>query len=295
MQYKFSILFYFVCSITFLALPQLKSIDIEKNSSSEIRTINSIMEAKEFLDKISPNALVVFDIGETLTVQKNNLLRIIRNQRIFNNKDIHTKDIVITKFMQHDRNAKSTILSNMLVNSPLNFVEPATKTILQNLKERKIKAIAHCSSKANGLGAIKSRKEWRQAALKKLGIDFSSSFEQTEISLFNVPDAKGFHPLFYKGILFGSPKGKALSAFLDQVKFTPSEIVCFDDCEEFIKRYAAEFKRRNINFTGFIYKAALNPAPKLNSQIVDVQVEYMKKKQFIDDVKAAKIIKRRNR
>lgn len=258
---------------------------------SHIIAINSILEIKELLEKASLTTLIVFDIGETLVIQKNNLLRIFRNSRIFHHTDVLFMNKILARFMRRDSDAKSTLLSNMLLNSPLYLVEPEIKTIIQSLQKRNIKMIAHCSSKAKPFGAIQDFRRWRYTALKNLGIDFSSSFKQHEILLTNLKDYEGFYPIFYKGILFGgTPKPKALSALLDKLNFEPSEIICIDDCEVFIKSYAHELKKNNIPFKGFIYKAPIKETPQLNKKIVDLQVKYMKRKKFIDDLAALKIL-----
>ena len=233
MVYKTKVLI-FLC-IIFSILFAIKTENTPKQSStSTIRQIQSIAEARDILNEANSNSLVIFDIGETLVTHKNNLLRIIRNHRIFDKNDINLIKQILSKFRKTDLNPRMTLLSNMLLNSPLYHVEPEMLGIIKNLQSRNVKVIAECTLQPNEFGAIKSVKNWRYSVLKDLEIDFSTSFQTLEIVLNNLHPNDGHYSIFYKGILFGSgnPKGIVLSKFIESIKWVPAEVIFFDDCEK---------------------------------------------------------------
>lgn len=265
-----------------------------KQNAEEITEINSINLALNALDKADADTLVVFDVGEMLYILQNNLYRLLRNPRIFDNDDVIYVENLMSEFKKSDPNWKVKIKSSIMLNCSPELVEKSVVSIIKKLQSNHVKAIALCSANPGQCGVIESMRDWRFSILKSLEIDFSSSFKQQHIVFDNLDFYDGDYPEYYKGILFGAshlpsghnPKGLTLCAFFDAVNWTPKNVIIFDDCKDYLINIAGELEKKKISSQCFGYNLTSKHSPKINRDIVNLQIKYIKQGVFLSDQEA---------
>ena len=61
--------------------------------------------------------------------------------------------------------------------------------------------------------------------------------------------------------------------------------------KKYVLNVGKELTKLGINYQGFVYNAALRPPPRLNRNIVNLQLKYIEQNNFIDDEKAKILLK----
>lgn len=260
----------------------------------ELTTINSIKQAQSILQSADGNALVVFDLDDTL-IAPTDAFHIYWKMALGNpEKDFIQDDVDFVQQFQHhfkiplinknnvslDAIYGAQVTSKILSKSDFKPVEPCTLQVLKDLQMRGIKCIALTYQKTGQNGEIPCMQEWRAQKLLSVGIDFGQSFRDQEFifDAFTEPDG-GCPPMFYNGILMTAlkPKGPILSAFLDRIKYVPSKVIFFDDTKVQVESVAQAMALRNIPFHGYWYQGAKTTKPQaLNRDIVQLQLNHLK-------------------
>jgi hypothetical protein len=230
---------------------------------SIIQRSSSILGIKQQIDKYiaehnSYEILILYDIDRTLT-QPSHPACYISNRTKY--KNLYNQAIKDTNDEQKDIIGNLTILS-----APWELVEIETpEIILYYQRQLNIKSLALTGSLTGLLGDVPNLEEWRYGELKKLGIDFSSSFPSILPIKFNkAPSYICRKPMYYNGILLSNgerstyTKGHLLTDFLEVVKFQPKLVIVIDDKLHFLEKiqHALSLTGYNPKFLGFEYTAS---------------------------------------
>lgn len=103
---------------------------------SEIKIIYSLKEAQEVLEKLDENALVVFDIDETLILVKDKIRR-KHPEKIIADFNLTHFDTLI-----EDVERKECLDSIILKTAQQKLIEPESVDIIKKLQSKNIKVIA---------------------------------------------------------------------------------------------------------------------------------------------------------
>ena len=235
-----------------------------KNILDVERKINLLLSTYK-----SKDILVAFDVDMTLTQPDHPATYYPALKKHY---DLYKK---ILKKLPPGQRDYATFLTTQI--DPQRFVEEKTLQTIRSIRKSGVKLICLTASLAGKSEDASNRhiiKRW--ALLKKMGIDFSSSFpESTEAIVFSdIPKHGGGHPVFYQGVLSsngeynpGVNKGTVLVAFLEHMGArtgTPKVIVLVDDRKKNIEDIREVLKSHypEVHFIGIEYHGALTYAPQ---------------------------------
>ncbi|PKN03250.1 hypothetical protein CVU75_03165 [Candidatus Dependentiae bacterium HGW-Dependentiae-1] len=250
--------------------------------SSDVHKIDTITQAEQELSRATPNTLIIFDIDQTLanpTEQLFNLLYLsvsdfaladhpFIKKLIANNPDL--------KAARKGFNHQPTFVGALFTKSSFIPVEQKTITLAKDAQARGAKVIALSSVNTGELGSIPSMQQWRVKNLHQIGLDFSASFPQQELTFTQLPPEYGTPPAFYQGVLCASrnPKGKVLVAFLEKINWKPANILFFDDSKEQCESVIHEMKKLGIPTISYWYRAAYLAKIKLDQKLIQQQMDH---------------------
>jgi hypothetical protein len=248
----------------------------------EIKKIDSIEQARAQLLQATAQTLVVFDMDHTLMVPTEQLFNLLfMSISDFDPSDHAFIQTLITKNKNLVAARKGfsyqvKLVSAILAKTHFIPVEQNTTTLVKELQARGIKVIALTSSNTGRFGSIESMQQWRLNNLHQIGLDFSASFAEQEITFTNLPAEFGFPAIFYHGILCAAlnPKGKVLAAFLDKINWKPANIIFFDDSKQQSESIAAQMKKRGIPTTSYWYRGAYQKKFKLDQNLIQRQFDH---------------------
>jgi hypothetical protein len=188
-------------------------------------------------EHVSPEALVIFDIDDTLLVPEHMLgsdewfSSRLNEQKSLGNLDAFPRTLSEWQAIRH--------LSKMEV------VEPGTDAIIQALQHKK-QLVMGLTTQEISLSVI------TPLQLQENAIDLSVTAPSVKEHYFQIQE-KGV--LYRKGILFtaGTHKGEALFALLDELKYTPKKIVFINDKASHLQEIEVSSQKRNIPFIGLRY------------------------------------------
>lgn len=277
-------------------LPLLLVLASCSNQQSRIQEINSLEQASTILDTAGKNALVIFDVDDTLTYPTDTIRQSdFWGQHSAEGREFYRKLDEHIKSSSNPDEVSGLIMSKIFLAEKPQAVELQTVSLVKKLQDRGIKVIALTNWPTREIGSIPSMAIWRFDKLVQVGINFSASFEQQEIVLNSRQAADGKHPMFYKGILLtdGVSKGSVLGMFLDAVHYKPDQIIFFDDQVKQIESVKNEANARGIPYHCFIYKAAEQLPRHYDPAIIDLQSEYLiKKHEYITEEQARELLKK---
>jgi hypothetical protein len=174
------------------------------------------------------------------------------------------------------------------------LIESQIPAILDDLKQKNIKVIALTAAMTGTLKGVQIEQK-RCDELKRLGIDFSSSFEShSSFYLHELKSFQGRFPMFYHGILLTNGdarkgdeinnKGEVLIAFLKRINWFPKKILFVDDKIDHLKSVEKSLTDLDpsIAFTGVEYSGA----SKIGQAITEEEFE----KKWQDLSKQAKAL-----
>lgn len=196
----------------------------------------------------------------------------------------------IRKIALEHGNAEAHRLEGIvLLNYEPVLVDSTIPAIIEEAKARKVKVLALTSGKTGLVGNIKTRENLRSKRLKKLGIDFSSSFKMKYMFL-DSQTQKGVdlpYSLYKNGVIFTSrrPKGEILEKFLEKVDFKPGKIMHVDNRFKKIKQVESFCQKDGIEFIGIHFtKVYADAGKKLDEVIVNKKLEVLQEKgRWISD------------
>jgi hypothetical protein len=211
---------------------------------SEIHEIREYKDVAYLFAHPDPRTLFVFDVDDTL---------IINPTYSTPPKKGLTFDAFIKEF------------SRGVQDTAYRLIDPLILEYITSIQRQGVKVVGltHCINGSFGMGPgmimVPSLPRLRYEKLKDIGFDFSSSFENQEITFCCTIETRDFHPLYYKGILFTDlmDKGSFLGGFLENIGWTPRNVVFFDDKRENVYSVLQAMHRRNIPCEGFLYQGAI--------------------------------------
>jgi hypothetical protein len=235
---------------------------MNSNAKFELIKVTTIKEIKNILScnleqYAIDQCLLAFDIDLTLTHPQHPAVCMLNMKKYSTVLEQITADLT---------SEQSDVMFNLSVMAaPLETVENDTTEIIRSLQQQGTKVIALTAGLVGAIRNVNNMEQWRFAQLKQLGLDFSQSFiDLQDITFTKLPNYRGNHPRFYKGILLAnggkgqSSKAATLIAFLNRVYFTPKLIVLVDDRRKILNEVAVILKEYNkeITFIGIEYTAS---------------------------------------
>ncbi len=269
-MFKFRNILFSLLSISSPALP-------------DILVVDDLCRFEEEVEKLNEDALVLFDVDDTLIVPKDAILRPCG--RAF-----------VKKFTQMlpsgQQDQEELLFSKVLLQKESILVDPKAPDLIKSLHARKIPTIALTAADSGKLGHIENMADWRIHELKSLDLDFTPAFPHHELMEFPTQKEMCSNPTFKGGILFTSdhPKGDILKAFLEKLSWRPKKVLFIDDKLSYIESVETTMKELGIECISFHYSAAEKLPCQLDEEIAKIQVTYlMKHGQWLSDTKAAQL------
>ena len=283
-QAKYKNLFtYLFVSLTLLVAPAC----LERSNIHEVKNLILLEQVVPSLDE---NSLVIFDVDETL-IEAENLWRSDVNKK--------AKSIWYPLYQKihktvSSRDKKRVLFSRMGMALKPMLIDKNVPQIINQIKKQDTKVLALTKFFPGKFGDMKNSEEHRFQELKKLGIDFSSSFPQY-IS-FEMPELsdKKPAPVFHKGIVPTShcTKGETLVGFLNKINWWPNRIIFIDDKIENLKEVAQIAKEKNIDFLGLHYRAAEDLPCTVDPEVAEFQINYLiKHEQWMGEEQAKEFMR----
>lgn len=235
---------------------------------AEIHSVDTMTEVGHHFAKADGSTLGIFDIDETLVLTTN---------PSFQRPNIEKNRAAIPDlFKGLSEEDKFVVLNLTLAHSEAQLIEKQTPDMLASLQKKGVKIIALTGASPCTLRSI-DLCEKRISTLKKLGIDFSSSFPKDQIVFDQLKPSLGVYPTYKQGILFANgdfrknkdvnSKGDVLVSFLTAVCWTPKRVIFVDDKREHLE-YVEEALRTfdpQIEFIGLHYTGAKKfPSPEIS-------------------------------
>jgi hypothetical protein len=248
-----------------------------------IKQIDSFSRASDILSAADKNALVLFDVDDTLMMPAS---KVFWPRNIEKHKE-WLRDIVETALKKTAKTEDELRHIWAATELPI-LIEPDIVPIIQSLQDRGVKVLALTAIMTKG-----GVPEWRFSKLKQLGIDFSRADFST-ITFNELPAHDGQYPMLYKGILGTThvSKGDVVGAFLDRTSWKPSQVIFFDDSLKRVKEVADEMHKRGIPFHGFQYLGGDHLPGKLDKEIAATQLNYLAEHEiWISEDEARELLK----
>lgn len=221
----------------------------------QLTAIRSFEELLPIIANTDSKTLVVFDIDDVLVQPKNPVLQAHTIYEYYKHFEEITQDL--------NSSQMQVLFAYRTSQYPLELVDLRLPPSIQKLQEKRIQVIALSAFITGDLFGINSIEEKRIEDLKKLGIDFSTTYGKMPPIIFsNFPSFNHSYPMFKQGILFtngvdhhDSIKGNVLISFLWQLGTLPKEIIFIDDRIENVENvcYALSVAFPSIRFTGILF------------------------------------------
>jgi len=238
---------------------------------------------EEHIADLDENALVVFDVVNTLLVSNDHILTACGDEYFQN-------------FMKNFKSEERIALrSKILLQSEVSIVDDNIFMLLNQLKQRNVKTIALSAMPTGQYGVILNAEQWRVDQLALLGIYFDWSFPEIDSLVLNDFKGKRTFPIFKRGILATGdyPKGAVLCDFLRKIQWKPSAVIFIDDKMDYIESVESELEKENIEHISFHYTAAIDRPCSLNERVADYQLNYlMEKGKWLNDDEASQLMPR---
>ncbi len=193
--------------------------------------------------KCDKNTLILFDMDDTLTSSVDPLPLLKTSDWKFRlQATLQHPSLLLKKY-------KENCWSAVLMNAPRFVIEPDVIPLISQLKNKDVVVMALTSLPSGTFGQIADLPHWRYNTVKNMGITFSQKFPDTQF-----PHLKN-NPVLYKGILCAGkiPKGDFLTAFLDHIRWTPKQVIFFDDNVQCLQSVGEACTKRQIPFTLYHY------------------------------------------
>lgn len=266
-MFKYFVVLFYLCISAHLA-------------SARIIETTDIKKIETELASLPQRSLVTFDVAGVLFWPKDQIF-------IYNDKKEYKKYITALKTKYGDKKANK-LISIILKERQMISVDDSMPSLINSLQARGIKTVALTSGYTGNFGKIKKREDLRIKTLKKLGIDFSSSFPDKKLILTEEKDSSttGSVSIFKKGILFASrnDKGQILKLFLDQISYSPTKIVHIDNSKSRVKEVEKYANSAGIEYLGIVFIKEREKLSKLDTKIADKQFEILEnEKTWISD------------
>jgi hypothetical protein len=176
---------------------------------------------------------------------------------------------------------ESPYLNSIMLNeAQRELVEPFIPHLIEKLQNRGVKTIALMHSRMGKFGIIEDMAEWRIRVLKQFGIDFSLSSPEKEVIYFDEGKRERYS-LFKDGVLFlgnnETYEGTLLVQFLEKIKWKPKKIVFIDSAVSNLASVEFSLYEAGIPFQGYRHKRIHKLPCEIDKQIVEIQLESLRK------------------
>lgn len=240
---------------------------------------SSLKIIEDEIDQLDVDALVVFDIDDTL-IQSND--RILRCGEKYIDQILDSID-------------SGLILESLItLQHKISVIDDRIFILLEKLNQRKIKVMAVTAMLTGTFGIIPRLEDWRIGQLHSVGIDFGQPFPFIDHMRVQEYENQSYPPTYKGGILAscGVPKGKVLVAFLKQIGWKPSRVVFVDDKMENVHTVEIELEKENIPNICFHYTAAADHICELDIEIAQFQIYHLIEQfQWLSDQEASQMLR----
>ncbi len=222
--------------------------------SYNIEPISSFSQAEDVLISLDQNALVIFDVDDTL---------LLSNDPTFQERNVKSLSFAALAanlyfwYPQFRNSAfRYDIANQAMLESDRILIEPLVTNLIESLLARKIKVIALTRMALKNSDAIANVMEWRYQDLLSHNINFDESFPELGPCCLSSDHING--PEFHKGIIKCGKmnKGRALECFLESAKFRPSQIILFDNTARNLATVGYSAQKLGIDYHGFLYEGS---------------------------------------
>lgn len=210
--------------------------------------ITDLSKLLQFLPDEKKNALVVFDIDETLIYPKNPVIQL---------KTIKKYPEVLEQFRQLEDKKKQLLLTLFVLKNEMHLINENTPSILESLKGKRATTMALTASYAGDIGPFKKMEEYRWKTLSDLGVNFDDAFPRLRPFLLPKESAWELSPMFYKGIIYSCfyPKGQVFVSFLRKLEKLPEYVLFVDDRKQHVEDVEASLEAIGVKCQGLLYQS----------------------------------------
>ncbi len=240
------------------------------------KTVAPIHEAVRHYDS---NSLILFDIDNVL---------LTHSDMIFNLPEKERKPFIDRLAAHHTPDEMNRFESLVWLNSPEQLLDPRMKRLIHDVQCRQIPVIALTKAGTGQWGYIPCSEEFRADALKKVGIDFSPSFQNVKRISFDEFKVER-PPVFTRGVLCTGKvsKGDTLRAFLKRTGFHPTRILFVDDLRENLTSVEEACQELGIAFEGFELTEVLETPILLDRELLEFQMRVLEQEnRWLSDPEA---------
>lgn len=251
---------------------------------SNVVEVDNYHQLVDKLKDANAEALVVFDIDNTLIYSEQSLLQ-PRGKRILEELKEKYKHLPSGK-----SNYYYSLISAKDTFQPIN--EDSARFV-RDLKSKGVKVIALTAILTGNVGVLPSVEEWRLNHLKEMGFDFSDAFPNHTSIDFHDLKQKEFTPTFKKGMLASAhtPKGEVLAAFLDKLDWKPKHIYFADDSIEHVKSVNEVMEKKGIPVTSIHYRESESWPTDVDEEMIRFQITHLlKNKEWLTDTEAKTVL-----
>ncbi len=257
-------------------------------ATNTIQQIDSFAQAADVLKAANKNALVLFDVDDTLIEPSS----IVFRSNIKNQDDCSWIGELFSSAFANAKYSGDYYLSILQSQEVPLLIEPAIVQTIAALQNRGVKVLALTAMWTGAYFTIPSVPEWRFNKLKELGIDFSKA-DFPDMIFDELPQEEDHFPMLYHGILctIQASKGQVLGAFLDRVGWKPDQVIFFDDSMERVESVADEMRKRGIPFHGYQYNGAQLVPGELDKEVATLQLKHLvEHEEWLTEEKARKLL-----
>lgn len=241
---------------------------------AKIIETKSLSPVSDKIAKLGKDALVVWDVDGTLIVPRSRLAfeSYYRNVREIGAKICSEKGSEFKK--KWDNNIYHSLLFQKVGQQ---VIDPISVTLINHLREQKIRTIALTALSRGEFGQISDVVEWRINQLRELGFNFLPPNKESYCFQFKYLNIKNSLPAYRNGVLFSSnlPKGIILKEFYKRIEFSPSEVVFIDDRRDHVESITNEMEKERIPTTSFHYTAVHKDHGPLDLKMAETQMKHL--------------------
>jgi len=255
------------------------------NCYAQIIEITDAQDILPYTQDLNEQDLVSFDVKNVLFYPKDAIFHPNHAQKRKEYLDNLRKQVTEEEFIK---------LNDIMVYShDPELVDQNIPLVIKDIQKRNIKVIALTSGRLGSYQGSKNKEQTRIDRLKKLSIDFSSSFSNIKtIELYD--EQHKLFSVFNEGVLFAnrSEKGHVIKKFLNSVHFKPQTIVHIDNSRTKLQSMQKFCNKYDINFIGLHFIKIYQTTPAFNKKINDFKFKMLQENHtWISDEYAELLIK----
>jgi hypothetical protein len=242
--------------------------------------ISNLESFKNEIETLDSQALVIFDVDETLITPKEALFRAPKEQLPIDYQLLREYFDDLRTILEDEvlKSWKEIWISRILVHRQYQLMDEELPMLIRKLQNRGIVTIGLTLIKSGRFGVIPSIETWRSHQLKEFNIDFFNPVSPLYFPLtFHL---EGRTPSFRQGILFTDKtfKGETLALWLEAVKWKPNLILFIDDSLPNLQSVESLALEMKIPFIGFHYIAKKFIPWELDEKLIAYQLFYLAEK-----------------